>query len=78
MEEQHRLDFESSLADIQLLGTPEQIETTVDFIRQFASNGGAAIDPVLSMLRDDLRSELGLPKDIPSSLIFRFVRDEDK
>ena len=73
--EAQALDFESAVADIQLLGTPEQIEATIKYLRQHASEGGALIDDVLASLRDDLRKELGLSGDVSKAVVFRFTRE---
>lgn len=58
--EEQLLAFESAVADIQLLGTAEQVQATVKYLCQHASSGGAQIDEVLRLLRKDLRKELGL------------------
>lgn len=66
-------NFESALADIQLLGTKAQIEELVSYIGRFNSpEGNASINPLLELLRTHLREELGLEKEIPGIEIFRF------
>ena len=67
--------FESAVADIQLLGTREQIEALLKYMNQFTKEGGGNIDPVLKLLRDDLREELSLEKDVPQIHQFRFKND---
>lgn len=69
--------FESAVADIQLLGTPQKIETTLKYLREQASSGGAEINQLLRLLRDDLREELGLPLSCENVVVFRFVRHPD-
>jgi hypothetical protein len=64
--------FESAVADIQLLGTSEQVQTTIKYLRQHASGAGAQIDDVLRVLRKDLRREMGLPEEVENALVFRF------
>jgi hypothetical protein len=73
--EAQALAFESAVADIQLLGTPEQIEATVKYLCQHASEGGAQIDEVLALLRHDLREELKLSSEVPKAVVFRFIRE---
>ena len=69
---EERDKFESALADIQLLGTKEQIEELMQFFSTHSSNGGASILPLLELLRMHLRSELKLENEIPSVKVFRF------
>ncbi|MGC2457045.1 MAG: hypothetical protein WA435_03510 [Gallionellaceae bacterium] len=63
--------FESALADIQLLGTEQQIEELMKFLAEFNSSV-ASINPLLELLRSHLRRELKLEKNIPGIKIFRF------
>lgn len=75
--EEQNLAFESAIADIQLLGSPDQISNTVRYLNDHASSKGSTIDRVLCLLRNDLRMELGLlPVEEPPK-IFRFVRNWD-
>jgi len=73
--EEQAIAFESAIADIQLLGTPAQICAVVQYLEAHASTGGSAIDPVLCLLRDDLRKELGLLVVVKPPRIFRFIRN---
>ena len=73
--EEQRLAFESAVADIQLLGTPEQVAATVSYLRLHATEGGAQIDEVLRLLRRDLRKEVGLSGEIENAVVFRFTRE---
>jgi len=68
--------FESAIADIQLLGTPQQVEATIKYAKQHASGGGAQIDDVLTILRRDLRREIALPGKVQNALVFRFTGGE--
>jgi type II secretory pathway pseudopilin PulG len=52
--------IERAIADIQLLGTPKQIELAQCFASDFAGTGGAQIDHLLLELRTELRKELHL------------------
>ena len=72
--EEQTLAFESAVADIQLLGTAEQVAATVRYLRKHASGDGAQIDEVLRLLRNDLRKEVGLSEKIENALVFRFTR----
>ena len=72
--EQQKLDFESAIADIQLLGTSEQVETVETFCREQAETGISNIELVLNLLRQDLRSEVGLKQLESSFFSFRFKR----
>lgn len=67
--------FESAVADIQLLGTSEQIDALLKYLNQFTKEGGGNVDPVLKLLRDDLRKELSLEKDVAQIHQFRFKND---
>jgi len=64
--------FESAVADVQLFGTKAQIEELLVFLEQFKSNTGGNIDPVLKLLRDDLRKELNLEANVAPIHQFRF------
>lgn len=66
-------NFESAIADIQLLGTKRQIEELMNYVDELNSkNCRASINPLLTTLRLHLRQELDLEKDIPEIKIFRF------
>jgi hypothetical protein len=70
---QEQDNFESALADIQLLGTKIQIEGLMDYLDEWnESERNASINPLLELLREHLRTELKLETDIPSIKIFRF------
>lgn len=72
---EQRLAFESAVADIQLLGTKEQVAATVAYLHQHAAGAGAQIDSVLRLLRGDLRKELGLSGKVENAVVFRFTRE---
>jgi DNA-binding transcriptional regulator YdaS (Cro superfamily) len=74
-EEQAR-DFESAITDIQLLGSSEKIAETVKFLEAHAAGRSVTIDAVLSLLRQDLRKELGLSEVDSTVKIFRFIRNQ--
>lgn len=71
-------NFESALADIQLLGTKSQIEELMRCIDQYidqynSRNGNFSINPLLELLRTHLREELSLESGVPGIKIFRFM-----
>ena len=72
-------EFESAIADIQLLGTPDQIEALQGFIDDMQKPDGARnINYLLSILRADLRQELDLGRDDKKVMIFRFTGNEKR
>ena len=75
MTDDQKLAVESAVADIQLLGTPEQVAATASYVRRHAADSGAEIDEVLRLLRSDLRNEVGLPGRVENALIFRFDQE---
>ena len=72
--EEQALAFESALADIQLLGTPDQFAATLEYIDSHTGGGEGqlGIGRVLGLLRDDLRHELDLAPLVSPP---RFVRE---
>jgi len=62
--------FEAAVSDIQLLGSSEQIEALLEYLEKFQNNTSMGIEPVLNLLREELRDELGLEK--VSKLIHQF------
>jgi hypothetical protein len=52
-------DVEQAVSDIQLFGTPRQVELVRAFATQLATAKEAELDSLLSELRDSLRRELG-------------------
>jgi hypothetical protein len=57
---EHIAKIESALADIQLLGTPEQVRLAQDFMMEFSETSTGTFDPLLRSLRQTLRHELDL------------------
>jgi len=64
--------FESAIADIQLIGSPKEVQAISDWLD---AHGSSSIDQVLSSLRDDLRQELGLAPLASPPRFFRFIRE---
>jgi hypothetical protein len=60
LSEQVAPDFEKAVADIQLFGTPRQVELAQAFAHGFAEAGTYTLDPLMNELRNDLRKELKL------------------
>ena len=69
---QHKLDFESAMADIQLLGSAQQVEETVACLKQHAAKSNSDVLQILTLLRKDLRKELGISGGVGEPIIFRF------
>ncbi len=70
-------EFERAIADIQLFGSPSQVALARQFALEFARDGTAPLDPLLSTLRQDLRQELLLEK-VPERITYlRLTFDHD-
>lgn len=52
--------LENTLSDIQLFGTPKQVEFARQLAEEVAASGTFELDPLINNLRDNLRTELGL------------------
>jgi hypothetical protein len=52
--------FEKAVADIQLLGSKRQAELATGLAKEMAAEGRADPNPLLRLLRDDLRREMNL------------------
>ena len=63
--------LESAFHDVQLFGTPAQLDKLQSAIVVWKTDGGADMNDLLSDLRDDLRKELNLPKSDASLVFFR-------
>jgi hypothetical protein len=75
MNAKHAEDIESAIADIQLLGTPNQVALAVKFSELIAKTGGGDLDSLLYDFRKTLRQELDL-KPVTEKLIhLRFSKD---
>lgn len=67
-------DFESAIADIQLLGSLRQATLAMEFAISMGKNKTAPLDPLLLELRDSLRSELELdPIQNKKIIYFRYT-----
>lgn len=74
--EENRAATESAIADVQLLGSSEQVQLARQFALDITGTGGASLNPLLEMLRRELRDELSLEPLHEKLTILRFVRDE--
>ena len=70
--------IESAIADIQLLGTGEQVALAREFAVGFAKEGTASVEPLLVSLRRDLRAELRLPQIREGITFLRVTYPDDK
>lgn len=68
-------DFERAIADIQLFGSRDQVDLAQTFARDFAKSGTAALDPLMSELRQSLRREINLDAVPPSIVYLRMSFD---
>ena len=75
--EEGKRAFESAVADVQLLGTRDQIDALLDYLRVHARMGGSDIHPVLELLRMDLSRELNLESGVQKMEVFRFKSERD-
>jgi len=53
-------EVQSAIADIQLFGTPAQIDMVGKVVQEVTLHGDASLKELLQALRDDLRAELQL------------------
>ena len=72
------VEIESACADVQLLGTPHQIELVQTCMNQLRNTGKAKFDDVLYDLRKTLRRELKLPPVEERFQILRMSASTDK
>jgi hypothetical protein len=68
-------EVEKALADVQLFGTPTQVELARSFILLFVEKRSASLDQLLDELRQDLRRELNLEKVPLKTIYFRYTEN---
>ena len=68
--------FESAIADIQLLGSPNQVKLARRFALDMAQHHTALLDPLVNDLRQSLRKELELPEVRETVVYLRFYGSE--
>jgi hypothetical protein len=68
--EEHKRKMEQAIADIQLFGSPKQIDKAKEFTERMNKNAQGDPRSLLAILRNDLRNELGLERasDDPSDI----------
>jgi hypothetical protein len=71
-------DLESAIADIQLFGTPKQVEMALNIAQEIVDKQDALIDDLLFDLRETLRSELQLEPVTSKIKILRFDQDRSR
>lgn len=64
-------NMETAIADIQLFGTNKDIDLVCTFLKDFSQNNQASLDPLLLVLRNQLRDELGYEKVFENVRWFR-------
>lgn len=69
--------MESAVGDIQLFGSPRQVELVQGLVTEFAAGGGASMDALLQDLRRDLRSELNL-ETVPDKVLHIRIKCDKK
>jgi hypothetical protein len=74
MTEAHEEALEEAISDVQLLGSPRQVEMATAFARQFAEDQRADTEQLLEDLRASLRRELQLEPVPPQRMWLRIAR----
>ncbi|TAN63371.1 hypothetical protein EPN18_02630 [bacterium] len=59
LDPRYKLDIESAISDIMLLGSKEQIKVAKEFSEEIGEKGSACLNDLLRQLCNDLRKELG-------------------
>jgi hypothetical protein len=72
------VEFEKAVADIQLFGTPRQVELARALALGFAEEGTHPLDPLLNELRQNLREELKLEPVEKRITYLRIASDEKR
>jgi hypothetical protein len=72
---QYWSDFESAIADIQLLGSPRQVSLARQFAISMAKNSTASLDDLIFDLRQSLRSELQL-ETVSENVVYLRMSDK--
>ena len=69
--------LEIAIADVQLLGSPEQVQLAQQFASEFVGLGHASLDQLLEALRQELRKELFLsPSPAEGVKFLRIIRHQ--
>lgn len=67
-------NFETAIADIQLLGSPHQVALARRFALSMAKDGNASLDELIADLRRSLRTELELEPVFEPVAYLRFYK----
>ena len=71
-------EFESAIADIQLLGSRDQVSLAFEFCEAASEGDGSLLQKLLENIRAELRSELKIDEDgLPSVRPFRIVNSDE-
>ncbi len=71
------LKLESAVADIQLFGSPRQVQLVQEFAAEFAAQRGASLDALLRELRCNLRVELKL-ESVPDRILHLRIKNDEQ
>lgn len=69
-------EIEEALTNVQLFGTSEQIREAHAAIKRISETGSVNVEPLLQLLREDLRKQVGI--ELETSPIETFVVDTTK
>jgi len=67
--------FENLMTEIQLFGSREQVEMAKKISKETAENGVSEIDPLIEVLRSNLRRELNLEELDEPTIWLRFTEN---
>lgn len=68
-------EFESAIADIQLIGNAEQVKVAFEFAKEASQGKGDRLQELLENLRNELREELKIGSDdLPKVRPFRMTK----
>ncbi len=72
-------DFESAISDIQLFGSGSQVKLAQKFCKSASEGDGSLLQDLLENIRNELRTELSLPKEkLPKISPFRVSKTANK
>ncbi|MGA8541207.1 MAG: hypothetical protein WB566_17020 [Terriglobales bacterium] len=69
-------DLEQAISDIQVFGTPEQVQLAQRFGEELGKTQEAELDSLLTELRNSLRKELGL-EAVPSRMLWMRIQRKE-
>ena len=74
----HEEGLEAAVSDIQLLGSPQQVQLAIEFAEAFAAQRQADTEPLLQDLRASLRRELLLEAVPPQRMWLRIASGQGR